>query len=104
MLWSLLLNHLVKSGDLTVIDATGVTHRFGVRGRAPKSVVRLHDKSLHHKLCLYPEFYLGESYMNGTLTFDEGNLNDFLALLAINFAVSKPTLPEMIAEKLAPIT
>jgi len=103
MLWSVLLNYLVKSGDLAVIDADGKIHRFGVSGQKPKSVVRLHDKSFHHKLFFYPEFYIGESYMNGTLTLEEGNLNDFLGLLAINFSVSKPTLPEIVAEKFAPL-
>jgi cyclopropane-fatty-acyl-phospholipid synthase len=104
MLWSRLLNYLVKSGDLTVIDADGRTHRFGVAGQLPKSVVRLRDKSLHLKLFMNSEFYLGESYMNGTLILEEGNLNDFLAILAINFAVSKPTIPEKIAESLSPVT
>jgi len=104
MLWGKLLHYLVKSGDLMVIDAKGKTHRFGRRGDAMKAVVKLHDPSLHYKLFFYPEFYLGESYMHGTLTLEEGNLNDFLAILAVNFAVSKPTLPEKIAEKLAPVT
>lgn len=104
MLWSMLLNYLVKSGDLAVIDAKGKIHRFGVAGQKPKSVIKLYDPSLHYKLLFYPEFYLGEAYMNGTLTLEEGTLNDFLGLMAINFAVSKPTLPEIIAQKLAPIT
>src|SRR5579884_3168331 len=99
MLWSVLLNYLVKTGDLTVIDAKGKPHHFGQAGTPPKSVVRLHDETLHKKLFFYPEFYIGEAYMNGTLTLEEGNLNDFLALLAINFAVSKPTILEKIAEK-----
>jgi len=104
MLWAKLLNSFVKVGDLTIIDAGGKPHHFGTRGDAVKSTVRLHDASLHYKLFFYPEFYLGESYMNGTLTLEEGNLNDFLGLLAMNFAVSTPTLLEKIAEKLAPIT
>ncbi|MDB5424759.1 MAG: cyclopropane-fatty-acyl-phospholipid synthase [Phenylobacterium sp.] len=104
MLWSKLLDYLVKTGDLTVIDANGKVHKFGVSGQSPKSVVKLHDKSLHWKLFVYSEFHLGESYMNGTLTLEEGNLNDFLSILAMNFAVSKPTLPEKIAESLSPIT
>lgn len=104
MLWSLLLDHLVKTGDLTVIDANGKTHRYGVEGQVPKSVVKLHDKSLHYKLCFYPELYLGEAYMDKTLTLEEGTLNDFLAVLATNFAVSVPTLAEKLAEKLLPIT
>src|SRR5207237_262350 len=103
MLWARLLNYLVKSGDLTVIDADGKTHRFGVAGETPKSVVKLHDKSLHSKLFYNPDFYLGESYMAGTLTLEEGSLNDFLAILAINFAVSKPTFAEKFAEKVLPV-
>jgi cyclopropane-fatty-acyl-phospholipid synthase len=103
MLWSVLLNYLVKSGDLNVIDASGKTHRFGISGQKPKSAIRLHDSSLHHKLFFNPEFHLGESYMNGTLTIEVGDLNDFLTLLATNFAVSKPTIPEIIAEKFAPL-
>jgi cyclopropane-fatty-acyl-phospholipid synthase len=103
MLWSVLLKYLVKTGDLTVMDAGGVTHHFGDGGQ-PKSVVRLHDKALHRKLFFYSELYLGEAYMDGTLTLEEGDLHDFLTILATNFAVSKPTLPERIAEKLLPIT
>jgi cyclopropane-fatty-acyl-phospholipid synthase len=104
MLWSRWLTYLVKSGDLTVIDADGQRHRFGVEGQSPKSVVKLHDRALHTKLFYDSEFHLGEAYMRGTLTLEEGNLNDFLALLAINFAVSKPTLPEKLAERLLPVT
>ena len=104
MLWSLALNYLVKSGDLTVIDADGKTHRYGVAGQKPKSVVKLHDATLHKRLFFYPELYLGEAYMDGTLTLEEGSLEDFLTILATNFAASKPTIFEKIAEKLSPVT
>ena len=104
MLWSALLNYLVKSGDLTVIDAAGKTHKFGVAGQKPKSVIRLHDKSLHYKLFFYPEFYLGEAYMNSTLTIEEGNLNDFLELLCINASALGPNILEKISTRLAPVT
>lgn len=103
MLWAKSLNELVKSGNLTVIDATGKSHHFGVHGQTPESTVRLHDRSLHYKLFFRPDFYIGEAYMNGLLTMEQGNLNDFLAILAINFAVSKPTFMETIAEKAAPV-
>ena len=104
MLWSTLLNYLVKAGDLTVIDATGKTHKFGVAGQKPKSVIRLHDKALHYQLFFYPEFYLGEAYMNSTLTLEEGNLNDFLELLCINASALGPNLFEKISNRFAPIT
>ena len=104
MLWSLALNYLVKSGELTVIDASGKVHRYGIKDQLPKSVIRLHDPKLHHKLLFYPELYLGEAYMDGTLTLEEGDLRNFLTIIAKNFAVSKPTLFEKIAEKLTPVT
>jgi cyclopropane-fatty-acyl-phospholipid synthase len=103
MLWSVLLKRVVKSGDLTVIDAKGRTHRFGVPGQQPRSAVRLHDAALHRRLFFHPEFYLGEAYMNGTLTLSQGSLNDFLAILAINFAVSEPTILEKLVEKSLPL-
>ena len=104
MLWATVLNYLVKSGELTVVDATGKTHAFGVKGQNPKSAIRLHDKSLHYQLFFYPEFYLGESYMNGTLTLEEGTLNDFIELLAINASAMGPNVIEKISTRFAPVT
>jgi len=103
MLWSVALKHIVKSGDLTVIDAYGKTHRFGHQEQLPKSVVRLHDARLHRQLFFSPDFYLGEGYMNGTLTLEVGNLNDFLSLLAINYAALEPGFFQKIFEKIMPI-
>ena len=102
MLWKKSLDYLVKKGSLSVIDADGTTHKFG-NGIGIESVVKLHDKSLHWKLAVNPGLYLGEAYMDGMLTLEVGNLNDFLAILAINFAVSKPTFLEKMEEKFAPL-
>jgi len=104
VLWSKLLNYLVKSGDLTVFDADGKAHKFGTPGQKPKSVIRLHDKALHYQLFFYPEFYLGEAYMNGALVLEEGNINDFIELLAINASALGPNLLEKISTRFAPIT
>jgi len=104
MLWKIALQYLVKSGDLTVVDAHGKTHHFGVVGQMPRSVIRLHDVTLHRKLLLYPELYLGEAYMDGTLILEAGDLRDFLTIIATNFAVSKPTFFEKVAEAMTPIT
>ena len=71
---------------MTVIDASGVTHVFEgppVEGLPPVTV-RLHDRSLHWKIALRPALAVGEAYMNGTLTIEEGTLYDFLALAAEN--------------------
>ncbi|MCZ6604955.1 MAG: cyclopropane-fatty-acyl-phospholipid synthase [Alphaproteobacteria bacterium] len=83
MLLGRLFSQIVESGDLTVIDATGRVHRFG-DGRPPRATMRLHDKALHVRLALNPRLALGEAYMDGTLTVDEGSLHDLLSILSAN--------------------
>lgn len=83
MLFARLLKHIVNAGRLTVIDAGGVEHTFS--GTTGHSVtIRLHDKALHWKLFINPELYLGEAYMNGTLTVEGGDIYDFLQFATSN--------------------
>ncbi|MCP4330049.1 MAG: class I SAM-dependent methyltransferase [Alphaproteobacteria bacterium] len=85
MLASHLLKHLVKIGNLRVIDADGAVHEFkGDEGRT--CAIRLHDRALHRKLFFRPELYIGEAYMDGSLTIEEGSLYDFLDLCGVNMA------------------
>jgi cyclopropane-fatty-acyl-phospholipid synthase len=104
MLWAHLLNYLVKTGNLTVIDASNKLHHFGIRGQTPKAVVRLLDKSLHYKLFFNPALYIGEAYMDGTLVVEQGSLNDFLSLLAINLSKLQPGLLKKIADVFTPVS
>jgi cyclopropane-fatty-acyl-phospholipid synthase len=83
MLASLLFKRVITVGTLTMIDAYGKAHVF--RGtEEPRVTIRLHDKALHHKLLLTPKLAVGEAYMNGTLTIEEGTLYDFLDLAGHN--------------------
>ena len=72
-----------KEGDLTIIDAAGGRHRLG-DGRGRRVVIRLHDKSLHHRLVINPYLYVGEAYTDGTLTLEQGSLYDFIEICATN--------------------
>jgi cyclopropane-fatty-acyl-phospholipid synthase len=74
---------VITEGDLTIIDAAGRRHRFG-DGRGRPAVIRLHDKSLHHRLALNPYLSVGEAFMEGTLTLEQGSLYDFLDICAAN--------------------
>ncbi|MHA1565874.1 MAG: class I SAM-dependent methyltransferase, partial [Alphaproteobacteria bacterium] len=77
-----MLSRFVRDGTLQVIDANGVTHSFGAG--EPVVKMRLSDKTLHRRLFLSPELALGEGYMDGTLTFEDSTLEDFLLLFAQN--------------------
>ncbi len=85
MLLSKLLNRMIRVGTLNIIDANGHLHSFaGTPG--PEATVRLHDKSLHRKLFINPDLYLGEAYMDGTLTPENCDLREFLRVVISNHA------------------
>ena len=87
MLFGRLVRHVVRVGRLTVIDANGGVHEFGEPGsNIPDVAVRLHERSLHHKLFYHPTLHLGEAYMDGTLTIEQGSLPDLLELLGRNIS------------------
>ena len=80
-----MLQKFIRRGTLRVIEADGHVTEF--RGSdAPVATIRLHDPSLPMKLFRNPELHAGEAYMNGTLTFEDCSLEDFLGLFSINRA------------------
>ncbi len=74
----------VKQGELTVIDPKGRTRRFGAAGTEPAVTIRLHDRNLILKFLVHSRLYVGEAYMDGTLTVEQGTLYDFLDLVSQN--------------------
>src|SRR5215472_15431858 len=83
MLLSRLLERVITSGRLQLIDAGGVLHTFeGSPG--PNVAIRLHDPTLHWKFLRRPRLYLPEAFVDGSLTIEEGRLYDLVDLLAIN--------------------
>ena len=83
MLLSWALEKITVAGRLSLTDATGRTYRFeGAPG--PVCAVRLHDRRLNTSLITNPWLHVGEAYMDGTLTIEEGTLGDFIAFCCIN--------------------
>ncbi|MCZ6859689.1 MAG: hypothetical protein O7I42_05330 [Alphaproteobacteria bacterium] len=46
--------------------------------------MRLRDRWIHWKLLINPHLYVGEGYMDGAITFEDGTLCDFLELVGHN--------------------
>ncbi|PKU22533.1 SAM-dependent methyltransferase [Telmatospirillum siberiense] len=86
------LRHLVRYGRLTVIDASGRPHLFDGKPLPEfrPVTVRLHDRRLHWRIVIEPSLAVGEAYMNGTLTIEEGTLHDFIALASENMTRANP--------------
>ena len=83
MLLDRVLDALIKTGTLTLIDAKGRRHTAsGAPG--PEVTVRLHDAALNRSLVFDPALKVGEAYMDGTLTVEDGDVYDFLSLAVMN--------------------
>src|SRR3546814_1613410 len=83
MLFQKLLQKVIRDGSLRLIDAGGRIFDCG-DGTGRRCTMRIHKRRLEYKLVLNPPLYLGEAYMDGGITLDEGTL-DFIALLARNY-------------------
>src|SRR4051794_30271405 len=81
MLLDRILRRLLKRGELRITDAAGRTWRYGVPdpGLTPVAL-RFRDAHVARDIARRPRLAAGEAYMDGRLTFDEG---DFLGLMAI---------------------
>jgi cyclopropane-fatty-acyl-phospholipid synthase len=83
MLFCQFVGGVLNWGRLTIVDADGERHEAGIT-EGPQATIRLHDKALHHRLAINPYLHIGEAYMDGTLTLEEGSLYDFLEICAVN--------------------
>ncbi|CTQ32134.1 SAM-dependent methyltransferase [Jannaschia rubra] len=89
-----MLGRVVRKGRLTAIMPDGSRHVFG-EGGDPVVTVRLSDAEHLRGLVRDPELALGESYMDGSLTIEEGDLRQLLTLFAVNGG--RGVMPPMIA-------
>jgi len=83
MLLTRLLRRIVRSGRITLIDHKGNRHDLGTPDGRPPVTVRLHDASVSRDIFLNPRLAIGEAYMDGRLTVDDGRLYDFLDILMV---------------------
>jgi cyclopropane-fatty-acyl-phospholipid synthase len=104
MLLARLLERVITIGRLRIVDAGGKIHAIGGRRPGASVTIRLHDPALHWKLAVRPRLYLGEAFMDGTLTIEEGSLFDFIDLLAVNVeALADRPLGQVLNGSLGPL-
>ena len=84
MLLARFLERFVTTGHIVLIDGHGRRHVFGEAGARPGVALRIHDAALHRRLALHPRLALGEAYMDGTLTVEDGELADLFDVVGRN--------------------
>ena len=85
MLLASFLRSTIKTGRLVLIDAAGERHEIGDTG-PPAVTIRVHDPRTERRLILDTQLAVGEAYMDGTLTIEQGRLHDLIIIGIINFA------------------
>ena len=72
-----ILKSLIRSGALLIIDADGRSHKFsGIEG--PAVTVIFHNIVIPWRMVYSPSIAIGEGYMEGELTVENGTIYDFL--------------------------
>jgi cyclopropane-fatty-acyl-phospholipid synthase len=79
------LDRLVDEGPLTVVGHDGGRRSFGSASPHVKPVtIRFHDARVQRDILRNPRLAVGEAYMDGRLTVEEGDVLDFLRLVTWN--------------------
>ena len=78
-----MLDRIVTSGHLTLIDADGRRFGFGDH-HGMRVVARVADRRTERRLALHSTLALGEAYTDGRLIIEQGTIYDFIDLLAAN--------------------
>lgn len=92
MLFQCLLWLTLRKGSLKLITADGRARHYG-DGSLPCIAIKLHRKSLEWSLGFNPQLKLGEAYVDGTLTIEEGDLYGLLYLLLTNYETTGDKSP-----------
>jgi cyclopropane-fatty-acyl-phospholipid synthase len=80
-----MLRKLMKKGELVVTDYDGKVYRYGTpeEGR-PAVKARLTDKGAALHIAKDPRVGAGEVYMDGRMTFEQGDIRDLVMLIREN--------------------
>ena len=78
-----LFKKILKKGHLIWIKPNGLDFEYGDKTGTPIKMRTTNDFS-EIKMMMNPSLHFGESYMNGSLILEEGNIHDLLKLIFIN--------------------
>ncbi len=78
------LRKLIKDDGFELVDANSKSYIIGKPKNENPIRLKILDKSLHWKLLINPDLYLGEGYMNGSIIIENGTLTDFLNIALKN--------------------
>ena len=77
-------NLLLKVDGFILVDANSNEYIIGKTRKRYSIKLKILDKSLHYKLLLLPDLYLGQAYTDGSVVIENGSLTEFLEIAMKN--------------------
>ncbi len=100
MLLSHMLRHMVRRGTFRVYDAEGRLEVFS--GEPWRTItIRLHDPAVARELFFNGKLKLGETFMDGRLTVEDGSVYDLLDFLAVNLSLAPAHLVMRLGDRIS---
>ncbi len=75
-----ILKNVIVRGHLKLIDPQGKTHEYGDPS-AKTVVVNIKTRAAERRIALNPGLYVGECFVDGSLTVEQGTIYDFLEIV-----------------------
>ena len=84
-------NKIIKEDGFVILDANSNKYVIGKPKKNNPITIKLLDKNLNYKLLLFPDLYFGESYTDGSIRIENGNLTEFLDIIFKNLGRAEIT-------------
>jgi len=82
-----ILSKIITQGTLSVIWPNGATSIYG-QG-LPRATVKVHGRFSPLAIGLNPDLGVGEAYMDGRLTVEDGSIADFLEIISLSAGTAR---------------
>jgi len=91
--------NLIKVDGFILVDANSNEYIIGKPEKDIPIKLKVLDKSLHYKLLLLPDLYLGQAYTDGSLVIENGSLTEFLEIAMKNIGRGNTNIYATIIKK-----
>jgi cyclopropane-fatty-acyl-phospholipid synthase len=97
------LSRTIRRGTLVLVEPTGRITVFGEKKDGPALTLRVHDKAAMRSISIDPDLAVGEAFMDGTLTVENGSIRDVIGVIFDNMSDGPEMPQDMLIKPLRPI-
>ena len=97
------LKKAIRRGRMVVVEPNGRITALGESGAGPAVTIRIADQETLRRINRHPNLALGEAYMDGGLTVENGTIRDLLDIIFDNLSDAPPMPQEILLRPFRPL-